>query len=70
MAPIMRGSLNVAAKSKVRATAESKKKVVEDEKKMSSLQQWINRIKKAKLDKHNWPKHQAELREWGKSENA
>lgn len=37
---------------------------------MSSLQQSLNKIRKAKLDEHNWPKHSAELREWEKSENS
>lgn len=37
---------------------------------MSSLQQRLNRIKKYNLDEHNWLKHWAELREWGKSEGA
>ena len=62
MAPKMRGSLTDAAKAK--------KKDVEDEKKMSSLQQWQNRIRKAKLNEHNWPKHWDEIREWGKSKGA
>ena len=70
MAPKMRGSLNDVAKAKACAVVEAKKKVVEEEKKMSSLQQWLNRIRKAKLDEHNWPKHWSKLREWRKSENA
>ena len=70
MAPKMRGSINNATKAKVHATKEAKKKVVEEEKKMSALQQGLNRIRKAKLDEHNWPKHWDELREWGKNENA
>lgn len=38
MAPKMRGSLTDTTKSKARAAAKTKKKVVEDEKKMFSLQ--------------------------------
>ena len=53
MAPKMRGSIKDTAKSKARAAAKAKKKVVEEEKKMSSLQQQLNRIRKAKLDEHN-----------------
>ena len=56
MAPKIRGSINDATKSKACIAAEAKKKVVKEEKKMSSLQQW--------------PKHWGKLREWGKSENA
>ena len=70
MALKMRGSINDTAKSKDRAAADHKKNVVEEEKKMSSLQQHLNGIRKAKLDEHNWPKHWSKLREWGKSENA
>ena len=70
MAPKMRGSLTDTTKSKARAAAEAKRKVVEDEKKMSSLQQWLNRIRKDKLNEHNWPKNWAELREWGKREGT
>ena len=70
MAPKMRDNLNDAAKSKARVAVEAKKNVSDDEKKMSYLQQWINRIRKAKLDKHNWPKNWAKLREWGKSEGT
>jgi hypothetical protein len=70
MAPKMRGSINNVAKSKARVVAERKKKVVEEETKMSSLQQQLNKIRKAKLDEHNWPKHWAKLREWGKIEKS
>lgn len=37
VAPKMRGSLNDAVKAKARAVVEAKKKVAEDEKKVSSL---------------------------------
>ena len=57
MAPKIRGSINDAAKAKVRATAKAKKKVVEEEKKMYALHQCLNRIRKSKIDEHNWPKH-------------
>ena len=57
MAPNMRGSLTDATKAKARAAAKAKNKVVVDENKMSSLHQWLNRIRKSKLDEHNWPKH-------------
>ena len=53
MAPKMRGSINNAAKAKARAAAEAKNKADEEEKKMYSLQQRLNRIRKAKLDEHN-----------------
>ena len=66
----MRGSIYNATKSKSRAAAEAKMKVIEEEKKMSTLQQWLNKIRKAKIDEHNWPKHWVELREWEKRKNA
>ena len=53
----MRGSLNDVVKAKARAAVKAKKKAVEKEKKMYALQQHLNRIRKAKLDEHNWPKH-------------
>ena len=70
MAPKMRGSINVRAKDKARVAAEAKKKVAEEEKKLSVLQQRLSKIRKAKLDEHNWPKYWAEMRECSKSENA
>ena len=70
MAPKMRGSVNDAAKAKARAAAEAKKKVEEEEKKLSALQQRLSKIKKAKLDEHNWPKYWAEIRDWSKSQGA
>jgi len=57
MASKMRGSLNDVVKAKARAAVKAKKKAVEKEKKMYALQQHLNRIRKAKLDEHNWPKH-------------
>ena len=66
----MRGSINDATKANTRIVAKAKKKVVEEEKKMSALQKCLNRIRKAKLDEHNWPKNWVEMREWAKSENA
>ena len=63
----MRGSINDVAKAKAQAIAEAKKKVVKEEKKMFALQHHLNRIRKAKLDEHNWPKHWVEFREWEKS---
>lgn len=53
MAPKMRDSLPDATKAKDRAVVEARKKATKDEKKMSSLQQRLNRIRKAKLDEHN-----------------
>jgi hypothetical protein len=38
--------------------------------KLSALQQRLSKIKKAKLDEHNWPKYWAEIREWSKSEGT
>ena len=70
MAPKMRGSINKVAKAKACAAVEAKKKVVEEEKKMYAMKQHLHRIRKAKIDEHNWPKHWVELREWEKSENA
>jgi valyl-tRNA synthetase len=70
MALKMRGSINNAAKAKDRVVAEAKKKATEEEKKMSVLQQLVNKIRKVKLDEHNWPKYWVKLREWEKSENA
>lgn len=52
MAPKMRGSVSNSAKAKAWAIIEARKKVIEDEKKMSSLQQRLNRIRKSKLDEH------------------
>ena len=70
MAPKMHGSVNDAVKAKARAVAEVKKKVAEEEKKLSTLQQRLRKIKKAKLDEHNWPKYSAEIRDWSNSEGA
>lgn len=70
MAPKMRGSVLDTAKALAQATAKAQKKATENEKKMSSLQQGLNRIRKAKLDEHSWPKHWVELKEWAKSEGA
>ena len=67
MAPKMRDD---AAKAKARAAAEAKKKVSEEEKKMYVLQQRLDKIRKAKLDEHNWLKHWVKMRDWTKSENA
>ena len=61
MAPKMHGSVNNAMKAKARAAAEAKKKAVEEEKKLLALQQCLSKIKKAKLDEHNWPKYWAEI---------
>ena len=30
----------------------------------------MNKIRKAKLDEHNWTKHWVEMRDWAKRENA
>ena len=57
MEPKMRGSVNDAVKAKAWATAKAKKKATEEEKKLSTLQQRLSKIKKAKLDEHNWPKY-------------
>ena len=56
MAPKMRGSINEATKSKAQVVAEAKKKATEEEKKMYALQQHLHKIRKAKLDEHNWSK--------------
>ena len=66
MAPKMCGSINDIAKAKAWAAAEEKKKAVEEEKKLLALQQRLSKIKKAKLDEHNWPKYWAEIRDWSK----
>lgn len=66
----MRGNINDIAKAKARAAAEAKKKLVEEEKKLSVLQQHLSKIRKSKLDEHNWPKYWVKLKEWAKSENA
>ena len=70
MAPKMCGSINDEAKAKARAIAEPKKKAVEEEKKLSTLQQCLSKIRKAKLDEHNWPKYWAKIRDWSNSDNA
>ena len=66
----MRGSINDAAKAKARVAAKSKRKATEEEKKLSTLQQRLSKIRKEKLDEHNWPKYWVEMKEWEKSENA
>ena len=70
MAPKMHGSVNDAAKAKACATVEAKKKVAEEEKQLSTLQQRLSKIRNAKLYEHNWPKYWAEMREWSKLDNA
>ena len=66
----MCGIVNDAAKAKARAIAKVKNKATEEEKKLSALQQCLRKIKKAKLDEHNWPKYWAEIRDWSKLEGA
>ena len=66
----MRGSINDMAKAKAHAIAEAKKKVAEEENKLSMFQQRLRKIRKAKLDENNWPKYWVEMKEWAKSENA
>ena len=70
MAPKMRGSTNDAAKAEACAAVEAKRKAAEEEKNMSALQQRLRKIRKAKLDEHNWPKYWVEMKEWVKSESA
>ena len=70
MAPKMCGSVNDVMKAKAWAAAEAKKKAMKEEKKLSTLQQHLSKIKKAKLDEHNWPKYWAEIRDWSKSEGT
>ena len=70
MAPKMHRSINDAAKAKAQAIAEVKKKATEEEKKLSVLQHHLRKIRKAKLDEHNWPKHWVEMRDWSKSDNT
>lgn len=70
MAPKMRGSLTNITKAKAQEATKAKKKAAKDEKKMSSLQQRLNRIRKAKIDEHNWPKHWTELRQWGRRQGT
>ena len=70
MAPKMRGSVNDATKAKSHAVAKEKKKIAEEEKKLLTIQQCLSKIKKAKLDEHNWPKYWAKMRDWSKSDNA
>lgn len=66
----MWGSINDIAKAKAGAVAKAKKKATEEENKLSVLQQCLSKIRKAKLDEHNWLKYWDEMREWSKSENA
>ena len=66
----MRRSINDVAKAKAHAGVEAKKKATEEEKKLSVLQQRLSKIRKAKLDEHNWLKYLAEIRDWSKSDNA
>ena len=70
MAPKMHGSVNDTTKAKAWAAAEAKKKAAEEEKKLSALQQCLSKIRKAKLDEHNWPNYWAKIRDWLKSEGA
>lgn len=70
MALKMRGSINDPSKAKSRVAMEAKRKAVEEEKKLSTLQQCLSKIRKARLDEHNWPKYWIEMKEWEKSENA
>lgn len=70
MALKIRDSINDIAKAKARAATEAKKKVGEEEKKLSTLQQCLSKIRKVKLDEHNWPKYWVEMKEWEKSGNA
>lgn len=70
MAPKIKGSINNVAKAKAHAAAKANKKEAEEEKKMSLLQQCLSKIKKEKLDKHNWPKFWVEMKHWEKSENT
>ena len=70
MAPKMRGSINDEAKAKSCAVEEAKRKVAEEEKKLSVLQQRLSKIRKEKLGEHNWPKYWVEMKEWEKSEYA
>ena len=57
MAPKMRGSINDTAKAKARVAVEAKKQAVEEETKLTALQQHLSKIRKAKLDEHNLPKY-------------
>ena len=68
--PKMRGNINDATKAKACTVTKEKKKKIEEEKKMSALQQCLRKRKKAKLDEHNWPKYWVEMKECAKSENA
>lgn len=70
MAPKMHGSVNNTVKAKACATTKAKKKVAEEEKNLLALQQHLRKIRKAKLDEHNWPKYWAKMRDWSKSDNA
>lgn len=51
----MRGSIKDTGKAKSHAVAKAKKKAVEEDKKLSTLQQRISKIRKAKLDKTTGP---------------
>ena len=66
MAPKMRDSINDATKTKAHAATEAKRKAAEQEKKLSALQQRLTKIRKAKLDEHNWPKYWVKMKEWEK----
>lgn len=66
----MRGRVNNTTKDKAKVVARAKKKVAKEEKKMSVLQQCLHKIKKVKLDDHNWPNYWVEMRDWLKCDNA
>ena len=70
MAPKMHGSINNATKAKAGDVVKAKTKAVEEEKKLSALQQCLSKIKKVELDEHNWPKYWEKIRDWSKSDNA
>ena len=64
MAQKMRGGINDAAKAKAHAVIEAKRKVAKEENKLSAFQYCLSKIRKTKLDEHNWPKYSVEMKEW------
>ena len=57
MASKMWGSIKDMAKAKAYVVAEAKKKEAKEEKKLSALPWCLSKIRKDKIDEHNWPKY-------------